>query len=46
MKFGADVLNILKILIPQSLTWPDFLGSQPAKLNPNQKSRHSKAFHQ
>lgn len=34
MKFGADILiqNIFKIIIPQSLTWPDFLGSQPEKL--------------
>jgi len=28
MKFGADILNIFKMIIPQSLTWPDFLGSQ------------------
>ena len=28
----ADILNIKEKFIPQSLTWPDFLGNQPAKL--------------
>lgn len=27
----ADILNIIEKFIPQSLTWPDFLGNQPAK---------------
>ena len=32
IKWGADILNIIEKFIPQSLTWPDFLGNQPAKL--------------
>lgn len=27
----ADIVNIIEKFIPQSLTWPDFLGNQPAK---------------
>ena len=29
---GADILNTIEEFIPQSLTWPDFLGNQPARL--------------